>query len=89
MNIDQMKKAIQEQLSPTHLELADESVQHLGHSQASGGGHFRLLVVSTQFEGKSLVDRHRMVYDAVNMGNNPAIHALAIRAYTPEEWKKP
>ena len=52
-----------------------------------GGDHYQVVVVSSEFEGKSLVKQHQLVYGAVNqsMASN-AIHALALKTYTPESW---
>ena len=73
-------------LAPESIDIVDDSALHAGHAGAqSGGGHYRLLLVSARFHGLSLPARHRMVYDALGplMGN--AIHALSIKALTPEE----
>ncbi|MFM9888580.1 MAG: BolA family protein [Burkholderiales bacterium] len=73
-------------LAPESVELTDESGQHVGHAGArGGGGHYRLLIVSAQFEGKSRIERHRMVYGALGEMMQRSVHALAIQAYTPEE----
>jgi BolA protein len=73
-------------LQPSRLELADDSALHAGHEGAKGGGgHYRLLIVSQQFSGKSTVARHRMIYAALGPMMQQQIHALAIRAYAPDE----
>ena len=73
-------------LSPTLLELTDESALHAGHEGAkSGGSHFRLRIVSPRFEGLRLVMRHRLVYDSVHDMMHNEIHALAITALAPSE----
>ena len=73
-------------LQPESLEVLDESAQHAGHAGAKdGGGHFRLLIVSKAFCGKSSQARHRMIYDALAPMMKKDIHALAIKAYAPEE----
>jgi BolA protein len=73
-------------LEPQVLELYDESAEHAGHAGAqAGGGHYRLLIVSSQFEGQRAVARHRLVYQALGDLMPGRIHALAISAYTPEE----
>jgi BolA protein len=73
-------------LQPTRLELADDSALHAGHVGAKGGGgHYRLTIVSQQFSGKNTVARHRMVYAALGPMMQQQIHALAIRAYAPDE----
>ena len=74
-------------LHPVHLEIVDESHKHIGHAGArQGGGHFRVNIVSDSFNGKSLVERHRMVYASLNEAMQHDIHALSIKAATPEEF---
>jgi BolA protein len=73
-------------LCPEKIKIIDESSKHIGHEGAKdGGGHFLLTIVSSDFYEKSTIERHRMIYDALGemMGRN--IHALSIKAYTPEE----
>ena len=73
-------------LSPDSVELIDDSDQHAGHAGAkSGGGHFQLIIVSPLFEGKSPQARHRMVHAALGTLLEREIHALTIKAYTPDE----
>ncbi len=73
-------------LAPTRIELIDDSALHAGHEGAkSGGGHYRLLVVSTAFAGKSTVTRHRLVYDALGELMRQKIHALSIKSLAPDE----
>ena len=75
-------------LEPLELALYDESHLHAGHAgAASGGGHFRLKIVSPRFEGQRLVMRHRLVYDSVHDMMHTEIHALAITALAPSEWR--
>jgi len=74
-------------LSPVVFEVADDSAEHVGHAgAAAGGGHFSLLIVSEKFSGLTRLARHRAVLDRVgDLIPNP-VHALAIRAYTPDEF---
>lgn len=52
-----------------------------------GGDHYQVTVVSSQFEGRSLVQQHQLVYGAVREAmSSEAIHALALRTYTPAAW---
>ena len=79
-------RALLGKLEPLVLELVDESYLHAGHAgAASGGGHFRLRIVSPRFEGLRLVMRHRLVYDSVHELMHKEIHALAITALAPSE----
>lgn len=75
-------------LAPAHLEVHDDSHKHRGHEGAkAGGGHYRVVVVSGQFEGLNRIQRHRLIYDAI--GENmraDVVHALSIQALTPEEF---
>ena len=74
-------------LSPTVLELDDESHLHAGHAGASGGaGHFSLLIVSEAFRGESRLRRHQSVMRAVADLLPHPVHALSIRALAPEEY---
>ena len=73
-------------LSPSRIEIEDESHKHRGHAGAAGGGgHFRVFIVSNAFEGKGLVARHRLVYDALAHEMTTSVHALALRTLTPGE----
>ncbi len=73
-------------LSPESIEILDESGEHIGHAGArDGGGHYQLIIVSGQFAGKSALARHRMVYSALGPLMHKDIHALAIKAYAPDE----
>lgn len=75
-----------EALAPSAIELIDDSHLHAGHAGArSGGGHYRLAIVSTAFSGKNTVARHRLVYDTLGDLMRQEIHALAIQARTPDE----
>ena len=83
---DEIKKRLRA-LSPTRLDLLDESAKHAGHAGAAPGGntHWKLTIVSAAFAGNSTVARHRMVYQALgDLMQNP-IHALSISARAPGE----
>jgi BolA protein len=68
------------------ITISDDSAQHAGHAGAAAGGHFSVTIVAVAFAGKPRVARHRMVYDALADAMQRGIHALAITAYTPEEF---
>lgn len=81
-----LDQRLRELLQPTSLEVVDESSQHNGHVGANGTGygtHFRVKIASPLFEGKSLVARHRLVYDALQDFIDQGLHALAIEARLP------
>ena len=83
----QMEQRLRQALEPAHLEVIDESHRHAGHAGAhpEGESHFRIIIVSEAFGGKSLVQRHRMVNEALADLLRERVHALAITARTPEE----
>ena len=79
-------RKVREALSPSHLEIADESYMH--SVPAGAESHFRLLVVSDQFAGKSPVQRHQAVYAALAEEMRGQIHALGLQTLTPDEWNE-
>ncbi|MCX8071138.1 MAG: BolA family transcriptional regulator [Candidatus Binatia bacterium] len=84
---ERLRKALITELKPTHLWIEDESAQHAGHPGDRGGSsHYFVRIVSPEFEGKSLVERHRMVYGAIGGRIGRDLHALRLQAATPEEW---
>ena len=85
MSIDAAMRERLASLSPSRLEIEDDSALHAGHAGAREGGHFRLTIVSGQFAGKSRVMRHRMVYEALGPLMQRGIHALALHTLAPEE----
>jgi BolA protein len=80
-----LARALEQALSPTRLELVDDSAAHAGHAGAREGAHFQVRVVSARFNGLSRIARHRLVYDAVRPWMAGGVHALAIDARTPDE----
>lgn len=81
-----IRVALEAALAPQALEIEDQSHRHVGHEGASDGrGHFHVDVVSAVFAGLSPIARHRAVYAAVGGLMQSDIHALSIRARTPEE----
>jgi BolA protein len=85
---ERIETLLRDRLAAQHVEVIDESHRHAGHAGAAGGaGHFRALIVSPLFEGKSLVERQRLVYGALVEMMGPEIHALAMQTLTPEQWQ--
>ncbi|MGD9774237.1 BolA family protein [Diaphorobacter sp.] len=76
-----MAERLRQALSPTHLEVTDESWQHQGHAGANDTGqgtHFRVRIASPLFTGKRRVAQHRLVYDALQIFIDRGAHAIAI-----------
>lgn len=73
-------------LSPVSLDIDDESALHAGHAgAASGGGHYRIRMISARFDGVGKLGRHRLVYDCLREMMQKDIHALAMTLLTPAE----
>jgi BolA protein len=73
-------------LVPIEIAIDDESALHAGHEGAkSGGGHYRLRLVSERFSGLSRMARHRLVYDALHDLMKREIHALSMTLLAPDE----
>jgi BolA protein len=67
-------------LAPTELEVIDDSHKHVGHTGHQGAGHFTVKITADCFRGKRLIERHRLVYEALGDLMQTEIHALAIEA---------
>ena len=88
MNIETLLK---EKLQAEYVEVVDESHLHAGHGnfkEGQVGTHYRVLVISALFEKKPLIERHRLVNEAIFDQFQCKIHALAIKALTPEEHRR-
>ncbi len=83
--IAMIRERLEASFHPVQLEIIDESHKHAGHAGARGGGHFVVHIVAEQFAGKSPIQRHRMVYDAMGDLMQREVHALNIRADAPAE----
>ncbi len=84
--VQMLTERLQQALTPVTLTIEDESLQHVGHIGAtSGGGHFKINVVSNKFQDKSTIERHKMVYMALGDAMSSVIHAVSISAKTPAE----
>ena len=84
---DRMRTVLMASLTPTRLDIINESELHAGHrgSPGTGESHFRVLVVSEKFVGQSRVQRHRMVNELLATELKQGVHALAISTYAPND----
>ena len=83
----EIRQKLVEAFSPVALEIINESQFHASHASSPGTGesHFRVLIVASAFEGKSRLQRHRMVNELLSAELNAGVHALAIKAMSPAE----
>jgi BolA protein len=84
---DDIAKKLTAAFAPQTLDVVDESQQHAGHAGSRPGGqsHFRVHIVAEPFRGKSRIERHRMVNQALSSELAGGVHALAIHARAPDE----
>lgn len=86
MTSELIKQKLNESIQPELIEIIDDSAAHAGHAGAKqGGGHYNVTIVAQAFEGKSLVQRHQLIYHALGDLMKVEIHALGINALTPSE----
>lgn len=86
MNIaQQIENKVAAALQPRHLELLNESHMHAGPATDS---HFKLTLVSTEFDGLNAVKRHQTVYRVLQEELAGPVHALALHLYSPQEWQE-
>ena len=81
-SVEDIRARLMSALQPQLLEVIDEGHLHIGHA-GEGSGHFRVRIVSTEFAAKGAVERHRLVYAALDELMGRGIHALAIEAKVP------
>ena len=84
----EIKKRLDEKLDLIHFEVKDFTGRHLNHKLHEGGFHLETTIVSDNFIDKSLIERHRMVYDAMGELMKHEIHALSMKTLTKTEWEK-
>ncbi|MBL8014213.1 MAG: BolA family transcriptional regulator [Candidatus Omnitrophica bacterium] len=82
-----IEEILKEAFRPTRLVVTDDSHKHAGHNPqaAFGGTHYSVEIISSEFTGRKLVDRHRMIYAVLAEGLQTHVHALAIKALAPDE----
>jgi BolA protein len=85
-DVARIEAILRARFRPARLEIRDDSAAHAGHAgAASGGGHYDILIVAAEFEGQPLLDRHRLVHEALRDLIGREIHAIALRTRAPSE----
>jgi BolA protein len=85
---DIIERKLRDYLGAEHVDVIDDSARHVGHVGADGGGHFRVRVISSRFEGRSRIQKQRLVYEALADMMTHDIHALQMETLTPSEWRE-
>lgn len=81
-----ISEKINSSLVPFHFEVINES--HMHSSSINAESHFKLIVVSSLFDKKNMLQRHRMIYDLLAYELSNGVHALSIHTYTKSEWQE-
>ncbi len=86
--VQKLEELLKKAFSPTFLRMVDESYKHVGHPENMRNQEMLLdlLIVSENFTGMGMLERHRAIYTALRVGVDAPIHGITIRAYTPSEW---
>lgn len=87
VNATQLERRLRERFTPSALQVRDESAAHAGHMEAGAtqGTHFRVAISSAAFQGLNRVQRHRLVYDALDDFFAAGLHALALQTALPND----
>ena len=85
---NEIKKRLEDKLDLIHFEIKDFTGRHLNHKLNEGGFHIETTIVSDSFSDKSLIERHRIVYDAMGELMKHEIHALSMKTLTKAEWEE-
>lgn len=81
-----MERKLKDGIDIRHLEVVNESSQH--NVPPGSESHFKVVIVSPQFEGKNLVQRHRLVYGLLSEELAGGVHALALHTYSEQDWQQ-
>ncbi len=82
-----LKPFILTAMDPNEIKaMIENGMSNLVVNVDGDGTHFEALIVSTEFEGKSLIDRHKLVYSVLGDAMKERIHALSLKTFTPEQW---
>ena len=84
----EIKKRLEKRLDLIHFEIKDFTGRHLNHKLHEGGFHLQTTIVSDNFIDKTLIERHRLVYDAMGELMKHEIHALSMKTLTKSEWEE-
>ena len=85
MNASDIESRLRQALSPSLIEVQDDSHLHAGHAGSREGRHYTVRLTSSRFSGLARLARHRLVYDSLGPLGPQGVHALAIVARAPEE----
>ena len=86
--ISKIEDLIKSKMNISNISIADFTANHENHKNYDGGGHFQAVIISDDFEGLSLLDRHKKIYAILGNLMKNEIHAFSMKTYTSKEFKK-
>ena len=87
MNIkDTIENKLKEHMEVKYIDISDTTGQHVNHQNFDGGHHLSAIIVSDNFKSIGLIDRHRLVYQALGSLIKNEIHAFSMKTFTESEW---
>lgn len=86
--LDEIKNRLVDNLSSAKVEIIDQSHQHSGHGAPDKGSHFNAIIISEDFSGLNLVQRHQKVYKILGKDMGSRIHAFSMKTFTPKEFNQ-
>lgn len=86
-DLNALRQHLMTTLEATHVAIDDHTPEHAGHPASAGRAHLALTLVSSCFEGRSPLDRHRLVHRAIQADMASWIHAVTLKTHTPGEWQ--
>ena len=84
----EIEKRLHQHLDIEQLEIKDDTGRHINNTNFDGGAHLSAVIVSSSFNGLNLLERHKLVYNALNDMIKQEIHALSMKTYTINEWQE-
>jgi len=84
--VHEIKSRLKKTMAIDHLTIMDDTGKHLRHQHYDGGSHFQIKIVSSAFEGVSLLDRHKLVYQALDGMIKNEIHAIGLKTIATSEY---
>ena len=83
--IKHIEELIKSKLNILEIKIADFTANHQNHKTYDSGGHYQAIIISEDFEGLSLLERHKKIYDILGDLMKKEIHAFSMKTYTPQE----
>jgi len=81
-----IENLISQKINMIDFQIIDESHKHVNHKKDTSGGHFKLFIVSDDFENMTLINRHKLIYNCLDSMMKKDIHAISMKLVTNQEF---